>query len=271
MQLTHFLREGRLITDGRRHAPQQRGNFRARLHETENVINKQQHVPVLDVAEILCHGKACQGHTHTHARRLVHLPEDHGGLLNRAAFLHFIPKVVALPASLADAGKNGISAVLQRHIVDQFLDQNRFANARAAEQADLSASGVGLQKIDDLDAGLEHLSRRILLRKGRGLAVNVPALAFSDRIPPVDRLSQSVEHAADGPGAYRHLDGFTGGLHFHIPGKSFALRKNDAAYGIIAQQLGHLHNACPALDFHGQCIAKPGDGHCIELNVDHGA
>ncbi len=73
LQVAHFRGQRRLITDGARRAAQQRGHFRTGLRETENVVNEQQHVLVLLVAEIFRDGEAGKRHTQTRARRFVHL------------------------------------------------------------------------------------------------------------------------------------------------------------------------------------------------------
>ena len=70
-------------------------------------------------------------------------PKTRAVLSDDAAFPHFVPEVVALPAALADAGKDGIAAVLHGDVVDQLLDQHGLAHAGAAEQADLAALGIG--------------------------------------------------------------------------------------------------------------------------------
>ena len=44
-------------------------------------------------------------------------------------------------------------------IVDKLLDEDGLAHARAAEQTDLAALGIGLQKVDGFDARLEDLHR----------------------------------------------------------------------------------------------------------------
>ena len=58
----------------------------------------------------------------------------------------------------------------------KLLYKDCFADACAAEQTDLAALCVGLKKVDDLDAGLEYLGCGLLLVKGRGTAVDIPAL-----------------------------------------------------------------------------------------------
>ena len=50
-------------------------------------------------------------------------------------------------------------------VVDQFLNDNRLANAGAAEQADLAAFQIRLDQIDNFDSGLEHFEARVLLDK----------------------------------------------------------------------------------------------------------
>ena len=62
--------------------------------------------------------------------------------------------------------------VLLGDVVDEFLDQHGLADARAAEEADLAALQVGLQQVDDLDAGEKDLLGGGELVEFRGLAVD---------------------------------------------------------------------------------------------------
>ena len=68
-------------------------------------------------------------------------------------FDELVIEVVALAGALADAGEHRIAAVGLGDVVDQLLNEHRLADARAAEQADLAALGVGGEQVDDLDAG----------------------------------------------------------------------------------------------------------------------
>ena len=52
------------------------------------------------------------------------------------------------------------------------MNDDGLADARAAEQADLAAAQIGLEQIDDLDAGLEHFELGGLLFERRRRAVN---------------------------------------------------------------------------------------------------
>ena len=80
------------------------------------------------------------------ARRLVHLAIDqrHLGLgqiigVDDAGFDKFVVKVVPLAGPLAHAGEDRKARMHLGDVVDQFLDQNRLADAGPAEEADLAA------------------------------------------------------------------------------------------------------------------------------------
>ncbi len=54
--------------------------------------------------------------------------------------LHFQPEVVAFAGPLADAGEHRVAAVEPRDAGDQLLEDDRLAQAGAAEQAGLAAA-----------------------------------------------------------------------------------------------------------------------------------
>ena len=80
LQLAHFGGQVGLVAHGRRHAAQQRRDFRAGLGEAENVVDEQQHVLAFLVAEVLGHGQAGQAHAQARSGRLGHLAVDQGAL-----------------------------------------------------------------------------------------------------------------------------------------------------------------------------------------------
>src|SRR5688572_6888304 len=53
LKLTHFGEQRRLVSNGGRHAAEERRHFRTRLGEAEDVVDEQEHVFVFRVAEIL--------------------------------------------------------------------------------------------------------------------------------------------------------------------------------------------------------------------------
>src|SRR3954469_19021401 len=204
LQLAHLRLERRLVTDLRRHASQQRRDLGPRLDEAEDVVDEEEHVGALLVAEVLRHRQARQGHAHTRTRRLVHLAEDEHRVLDDARLGHLEPEVVALARALAHAAERGQARVLLGDVADQLLDEHGLADARAAEQADLAATRVGREQVDDLDAGDEDRGFGRLVDEGRGRGVDRGEHVRTDRAALVDRLADDVENAAERLRADRH-------------------------------------------------------------------
>ncbi len=81
-------------------------------------------------------------------------------------------------------------------IVDELHDKHGLAHAGAAEEADLTAFAVGLEKVDDLDAGVENLgSDRQVVELGRGLMDRAQILAVEGR-KTVDGVAHDIEQAS---------------------------------------------------------------------------
>jgi len=109
------------------------------LHETEDVVDEQQHVLVLHVSEVLGHGESRKRNTETDARGLIHLAVDQSGLVDNAGLLHFDPEVGSLTGALAHTGEHRHTTMLRSNTVDHFLDENGLAHTGTTEQADLAA------------------------------------------------------------------------------------------------------------------------------------
>src|SRR5690606_12335352 len=80
-----------------------------------------------------------------------------------ARFNKLVVKVVAFTRTLTDPCEHGVAAVRLSDVVDQFLNENRLANACAAEQTDLAALCVRSEQVNDLDASDQDRSIRRLL------------------------------------------------------------------------------------------------------------
>ena len=184
LERAHLVGEVGLVAHRGRHAAQQRRDLGARLGEPEDVVDEQQHVLVLDVAEVLRHRQRRQRHAQARARRLVHLAEHQGGLPDDAGLLHLRDQVVALTGALADTGEHRHTTVVLGDARDHLLDQHCLADAGAAEQTDLAAQHVGREQVDDLDSGLEHLGLGLELVERRRPAVDAPALRDVERLRP---------------------------------------------------------------------------------------
>ncbi len=174
LQRTHFRGQRRLVTHGRRHPAQQRGHFASGLREAEDVVDEQQRVGTGRVAEVFGHGQRREGHAQTGTRRLVHLAEDHAGLLDHAAagvadlgLLHFEPEVGSFAGPLADAGEHRVAAVCGGDPGDQLGENDRLAQTGTAEQTGLATADERRQQVDHLDAGLEELGLGRQVGQGR--------------------------------------------------------------------------------------------------------
>ena len=168
LEAGHLGRQVRLVAHRRRHPAEQRRDLGARLGEAEDVVDEQEDVAALLVAEVLGHRQAGQADALAGAGRLVHLAEDEGRLGDDARLGHLGDEVVALAGALADAGEHGVAGVLLGDVADQLLDDDRLADAGAAEDADLAALLERADQVDDLEAGLEDLDLgRLLVERRR--------------------------------------------------------------------------------------------------------
>ncbi len=138
-------------------------------------------------------------------------------------------------------------------VVDELHDDNGLAHACAAEEADLAALQKGLNEVDDLDAGLEHLFVGGLLVEQRRGPVNGHARLFADGAEVVDGVADDVEHAAQRLFAHRHADGAAevDGLH-----------AADHAVGGLHGHGAHTALAQVLLDFKNDADGR-GDGEAV--------
>ena len=248
LELAHVRGEGRLVADGRGDAPEQGGHLGARLGEAEDVVDEEQDVLTLFVAEVLGHGERRQADARSRPGRLVHLAEHERGLVEngltvrRLGLHHLVPEVVALAGALANAAENRVARVLLRDVADELENHDGLAHAGAAEQSDLAALRVRCDQVHHLDAGLEGLDARRLFDEGRSGPVDGQRLLALDRSALVDRFADHVHDAPERPGAHRDAD--------HVPGVSGRLAPDetvggihgDAAHGVLAQVLGDLEH-----------------------------
>ena len=219
LQLAHLVGQGRLVAHRRRHPAEQGGDLRAGLGEPEDVVDEQQHVLLLHVAEVLRHRQGGQRDPQPGARRLVHLAEDERGVVDDAGLGHLEEEVVALAGPLPHAREAGHAAEVLGDPADHLLDEHRLAHAGPAEQADLAAADVRGHQVDDLDAGDEHLGLRLELVERRRGPVDRPALLDVEaRLGHVERVAEHVEHVPLGHVADRHRDRRAGVDHLGARG-----------------------------------------------------
>src|SRR5262249_60577100 len=100
------------------HAARERRDRGASLSEAEDVVNEEQDIAPLLIAEVLRDSQASQSDAQARARRLVHLAEDHCQLFEYASLGHLMVEVVALAGPLAHSGEDREAAGLLGNVVD---------------------------------------------------------------------------------------------------------------------------------------------------------
>src|SRR3984885_3100306 len=268
LEFADFGVEVRLITDGAGHAAEKRGNFGTGLNETENIVDEEQHVEMFFVAEIFGDGETGQTDAQTQSGRLGHLSVDQRGARffgiagdDDAAFRHFKPEVVAFTGAFADTGEHRHAAVLHRDVVNQFHNQNGFADAGAAEESNLSALEVRLDQIDDFDSGLEHFERRGLIFEARSGTVNRVVLVAFDGAKLIDGLAEHVHHTAEGRATDRNGDTCAGVVRLHAADHAFGRLHGDCAHAAVAEVLLHFDDDVERL---GDVVSFARDANRVE-------
>ena len=252
--------------------------FGARLRETEDVVDEEEDVlrtvGAAAVAEGFSEGQAAQCHGATGSRRLVHLAEDHRHLrllqffrihlgevpvaffhgfgeflsvFDDVGFDHLAQQVVTLAGTLAHAGEDGESVVFLGDVVDQLFDQHGFAYARAAEKADLAALEVGLQQVDDLDTGVEHLLGGGQVFEFRRFTMDREGAFARELSETVDGLPGDIHHAAADLGADGHRDRGTEAHGLQAAFQAVSGVHGDAADGVFAYVLLDFNNKLAAV------------------------
>ena len=248
LEETHLFREGRLIPHRARDASEERGHFGTCLREPENVVDEEEHVLVLVVTERFRHRERGKRDTGAGARRFVHLPEDERRLLEHAGFLHLIVEVVAFARPFADTREDRVAAVFLRDVADELLDDDRLADTRPAEEADLATLHEGTEEIDRLDARLEDLRLRRLFLERRRRPMDRMAHQNGRRRGPVDRLAEHVPHPSKRLVPDRHLDRRARRGRLHPSPESVGRTHRDRAHTSAAQMLVHLDDELPAVN-----------------------
>ena len=256
LEVTHFGGEGRLVTHCGRRATEESGHFGTGLGEAEDVIDEEENVAVLFVAEEFGHRESREGDAHTGTGRLIHLAVHQGDLglrkvllVDDARFGHFVVEVIAFTGALADAGEDGETALLHRDVVDQLHDDDGLADASATEGADLTALDEGTDQIDDLDAGTEELGRGSLLGEGRGQTVDRVALRVLDRAAFVDGIAGDVKDAAEDTVADGHGDRGAGVEGVAAAHQAFGGSHRHGADESVAEVLLDLEDQLGGLSF----------------------
>ena len=133
------------------------------------------------ITEVFSDSQTSKSDTSTSSWRLVHLTEHESNLgfaiqLNDFGLLHFVVQVVALAGALTHTSKDRVTTVSFGDVVlersasisetkvqdtdNELLNENCLSNTSTSEKANLSATSVRRQQVDDLDASNQHFSSR---------------------------------------------------------------------------------------------------------------
>ncbi len=181
---------------------------------------------------------------------------------------HLVIEVVALACALADTGEHRVAAVHLGDVVDQLHDENRLADAGAAEEADLAALGVRREQIHHLNARHEDLSFRRLFRRSSGagwwmarLALVLTGPASSTGSPMTLMMRPSVSSPTG------TMIGEPVSTTSWPRTRPSGAVHGDRAHGILAEMLRYLENQAVAMVLGFQRIQNRRQ-MSVELYVD---
>src|SRR5688572_4068863 len=130
--------------------------------------------------------------------------------------------------------------MLASDVRNEFLDDDRLADARAAVEANLTAANERGDEVDDLDAGFEHGWSSLLLRERRRIPVDAPHRPVRNGGQIVDRQAEYVEHAAERLLADGHLDCIAGINRDRETAKAVGAVHRKATHPVITEMLLHF-------------------------------
>ena len=227
------------------------------------------------VAEVLRLRQAGQSNPCAGAWRLVHLAIDQC----RAAFafeidhvrvLHLIVEIIALTGAFAHTSENRVTTEQFRDIVDQFLNENGFANTGTAEQANLTALCVWAEQVDHFDTGDQDFSFRRLIDKVRRRRVDRRAQFGFDRAALVNWLTNNVHDPPKRCRSDRDVDWLAHVHHSLAANETLGGVHRDGADTVFAKMLSNFEHQAVAIivTFQGvQNVWKC----AVKLNVDNSA
>src|SRR5439155_6705712 len=161
-------------------------------------------------------------------------------LIDHAGLAHFLVKIVAFPAPFPYSGKDGNPAMFHGDVVDQLLDDNSLANARAAKCADFAAFCKWANKIDDLDPSFQDLCRCVLLCERRRRPMDWVTLRVVHRATVINHVASDVKKPTKHGLAYRYADRTASIGHAHSALQPFGGRHGDGANPAVAKMLLHF-------------------------------
>src|SRR5581483_3394223 len=167
--------------------------------------------------------------------------------------------------------------MLLSNVVDQFHDDDGLADPGATKQSDFAAFQEGLDQVNDLYSGFEHLGSRGLLVEWRGRPVDGHGLLVSDRTELVHWLANHVHYPPQRAPSHGNRNRPAEVDGFHTAHHAVGRLHGNATHPAFAQVLLHLEND---IDRRGHLVAVADHLERLinrrhlgfhELRVDHRA
>ena len=249
--------------------------IRVYLCESEDVVNKEQHILSLLVTEVLGDSESSQGDTGTGTGGLVHLTVDKGDLgglvleTDDSALNHLKVQVVTLTGPLSHSGENRVTSVSLSDVVNQLHNQDSLADTSAAEKTNLTSLGIGGKEVDNLDTSDKDLLLNAHVFELGGVSVDGLPLVGLDGAPLVNGISDNVDDSAESLWSDRDHDGVAGVVDNISSDETLGTVHSNSPDGVLSQVLGDLQDELggPVLDLKG---VKNLWKSILELNVHNG-
>lgn len=162
--------------------------------------------------------------------------------------------------------------MLGRDVVYELLYEHRLAHACAAEEAGLTALGVRLEQVDDLDARFEDIDDGALLGEiGRGTEYAHALGVRGELAQPVYRLAQDVEHPAQGLLAHGDGNAAARGDDLGAAHQPLRFREHDATHRVVTDMVSDFHILRAAVQRDGERLAERGQLAALERHVHDGS
>jgi hypothetical protein len=153
-----------------------------------------------------------------------------------------VVKIVTLTSSLTDTSEDGETTVSLGDVVDKLLNEDGLTDTGTAEETNLTTTGIGGKKVDNLNTGREHLSRGRLVLERWGLGVNRSELVGLHRSTLVNRLTNDVQNTAKGATADRDSNRSTSVNDRSTTNKTLGTIHGNSTDSVLTKVLGNLEN-----------------------------
>src|SRR5262245_41324506 len=203
MQVEHVARIG--LAAG--WAAQQQRHLAIRHRLLRQVVVEDHGVHAV-VAEILAHGAAGERREILQRRRIRRGGGDHDRVVERAILLQHLDELGDAGTLLADRDVDAVQLdllvvrLVERLLVEDGVEDDRsLAGLAVADDQFALAAADRNERVDGL-----QLVHRLAWNDARRLHVDAAALLGLDRLLPVDRVAERIDHAAEQPLTHRHVD-----------------------------------------------------------------